>query len=166
MPGPTLSVARQTPANRGEQMAPRTHWMYTCTFPDEAGSASRARDFVSRHLAENDLSHLIDDVRLVASELATNAMLHARTPFTVCLEGLVRVVLLTVQDGSPSAPRRVDPTMTDTQGRGLFLVDHASHDWGVTLGPGASKLVWVEFATRPTPATPTGTPPDELHCRI
>ncbi len=147
-------------------MAPRTHWMYTCTFPDEAGSASRARDFVSRHLAENDLSYLIDDVRLVASELATNAMLHARTPFTVCLEELVRVVLLTVQDGSPSAPQTADPTMMDTQGRGLLLVDHASHDWGVTLGPGASKLVWVEFVTRPTPATLTGLPAGELHCRI
>jgi anti-sigma regulatory factor (Ser/Thr protein kinase) len=140
--------------------------LYTCTFPDQAGSASKARDFVSRHLAENDLSYLIDDVRLVASELATNAMLHARTPFTVCLEGLVRVVLLTVQDGSPSPPQRVDPTMMDSRGRGMFLVDHASHAWGVTLGPGASKLVWAEFMTQPTPATLTGRPPGELHCRI
>ena len=147
-------------------MTPSTHWLYTCTFPESAGSASRARDFVSRHLAENDLSYLVDDVRLVTSELSTNALLHARTPFTVCLEGLVRVVLLTVQDGSPSPPQRVDPITMDTRGRGLFLVDDASHDWGVTLGPGGSKLVWVEFAKRPAPATPSVLPAGELHCRI
>lgn len=147
-------------------MVHRVLWIHRCTFPAEARSASRTRDFVTQHLAEHELSYLGEDVRLVASELATNAMLHARTPFTVCLEELVRVVLLTVQDGSPSAPQTADPTMMDTQGRGLLLVDHASHDWGVTLGPGASKLVWVEFVTRPTPATLTGLPAGELHCRI
>ncbi len=86
----------------------------------------------------------------MASELATNAMLHARTPFTVSLEQLVRVVLLTVQDGSPSAPERVDAQVMDTQGRGMLLVDHTSHDWGVTEGPGGSKSVWASFVTQPS----------------
>jgi two-component sensor histidine kinase len=93
--------------------------------------------------------YLAEDVRLVASELATNSTCHARTPFTVSLQELVRGVLLTVQDGSPSAPERVDAEVTDTHGRGLFLIDHVSHAWGVTGGPGRSKSVWASFVTQP-----------------
>ena len=129
-------------------MVHRTLWSQRCTFPLEVESASRARNFVSQQLTEHDLSYLVEDIRLVASELATNAVLHARTPFTVSLEQLVRVVLLTVQDGSPSAPELVDARDMDTHGRGLFLVDHTSHDWGVRKGPEGSKSVWASFVTR------------------
>jgi hypothetical protein len=76
-------------------------------------------------------------------------MRHARTPFTVSLQELVTGVLLTVRDGSPSAPERVEAEVMDTHGRGLFLVDHVSHAWGVTAGPGGSKSVWASFMTRP-----------------
>lgn len=131
-------------------MVHRFLWRHTRTFPAEAGSVSGARSFISRHLAEHELSYLDEDVRLVASELATNAMLHARTPFTVSLQRLVGAVLLTVRDGSPVAPERADASPTEVRGRGLFLVDHTSHDWGVTLGPGRSKSVWASFVTRPS----------------
>jgi len=40
---------------------------------------------VSRHLLAHDLADMVDDLQLVVSELATNAMLHAQTPFTVSL---------------------------------------------------------------------------------
>jgi anti-sigma regulatory factor (Ser/Thr protein kinase) len=125
-------------------------WSQRCTFPAEAESASRARTFVSQQLTEHDLSYLVQDVRLVTSELATNAMLHARTPFTVSLQRLVGAVLLAVRDGSLVAPKRADALPTEIRGRGLFLVDHTSHDWGVTLGPGRSKSVWASFMTRPS----------------
>ena len=131
-------------------MVHRTLWSHSCTFPAEAESASKTRDFISQHLAEHNLSYLGDGVRLVASELATNAMLHARTPFTVSLEQLARGVLLTVRDGSPSAPESVEAKVMDTHGRGLFLVDYTSDDWGVTEEPGASKSVWASFVTQPT----------------
>jgi len=128
-------------------MVQRTLWSQQCTFPSEAESASKARTFVSQQLTEHDLSYLVQDVRLVTSELATNAMLHARTPFTVGLQRLVGAVLLTVRDGSLVAPERADASPTEVRGRGLFLVDHTSHDWGVTLGPGRSKSVWASFMT-------------------
>src|SRR4029079_12655464 len=96
---PTLSEA---------SMAHRSLWLHTRTFPAEAGSVSRARSFISRHLAEHELSYLDEDVRLVASELATNATLPARTPFTVSLQRLVGAVLLAVRDGSLVAPKRAD----------------------------------------------------------
>ena len=130
-------------------MVHATPWIHTCTFPAEVGSVPSARNFVTRHLIEHNLSSLGDDVRLVTSELATNATLHARTPFTVSLEQRVRGVLLTVQDGSPSAPEKVEAQVMDTHGRGLLLVAHTSHDWGMTGGPGVSKSVWASFVTRP-----------------
>ena len=130
-------------------MVHRARWIHTCTFPAEVGSVPSARDFVTQHLIEHDLSYLGEDVRLVTSELATNATLHARTPFTVSLQELVRGVLLTVQDGSPSTPERVEALVMHTHGWGLLLVDQTSHDWGVTGGPGGSKSVWASFVTQP-----------------
>lgn len=152
-PDPAPLVAEQLRAGTGwAHMAHGALWLHSRTFRSDAQSASGARHFVSQHLTEHDLSYLVEDVRLVASELATNAMLHARTPFTVSLEQRLRVVLLTVRDGEPSTPERVDAKVMDTHGRGLFLVDHTSHDWGVTEGPGVSKSVWASFVTRPARA--------------
>jgi len=42
---------------------------------------------VTRQLVDHRLAYLVDEVRLVASELATNAVVHAATEFTVVLEG-------------------------------------------------------------------------------
>jgi anti-sigma regulatory factor (Ser/Thr protein kinase) len=110
-------------------------------------SASRARDFVSFHLVEHHLRYLIDDVRLVVSELATNALGHAQTPFIVTLQEDDQVVLLTVQDDSAAAPVHSTANDLDTIGRGLSIVDLISRDWGVTPGPDGTKSVWAAFAT-------------------
>jgi hypothetical protein len=91
---------------------------------------------------------LVDDVQLVASELAANAVQHACTPFKVILEKADNLVLLSVQDGSPSRPAHPAPDALDTAGRGVAIVDLVSHDWGVTDGPGEGKSVWASFAAR------------------
>jgi anti-sigma regulatory factor (Ser/Thr protein kinase) len=91
---------------------------------------------------------LVDDVQLVASELAANAVRHARTPFKVILEKADNSVLLSVQDGSPSRPAHLATDDLDTAGRGVSIVDLVSHDWGVTDGPGEGKSVWASFAAR------------------
>jgi len=106
------------------------------------------RHFVCSHLVEHRLSHLVDDVQLVASELAANAVQHARTPFKVILERANESVLLSVQDGSPSPPAYLAADRLDTAGRGVSIVDLVSHDWGVTDGPGEGKSVWASFAAR------------------
>ena len=62
-------------------MAVQRRWSHETHLAAEAISASQARVFVSRHLLAHDLANLVDDVRVVVSELATNAMLHAQTPF-------------------------------------------------------------------------------------
>lgn len=49
------------------------------------------------------LPQLIENVSLVVSELATNAVVHAHTPFTVRLSCENGSLVLTVRDGSTSA---------------------------------------------------------------
>ena len=123
-------------------------WAHETVLAAESASASRARDFVCLHLVEHGLLYLVEDVRLVASELATNALGHAHTSFLVRLEQTGQVVLLTVQDGSSAIPRRSRPDVMNSAGRGLQIVVLLSSDWGVTTGPGCGKAIWAAFIAR------------------
>lgn len=123
-------------------------WSHRATFPPEAGSPGRAREFVRDRLVEHDLRNLVDDVRLVASELATNATVHAGTAFTVRIERLGDVVFVVVQDGSAVPPRAAAAPASDVHGRGLLVVDQTCHDWGVAAEPGGAKSVWASFMAR------------------
>ena len=116
--------------------------------PGEAVSVLRARRFVCVHLVEHRLLYMIDDVRLVVSELAANAVRHAHSPFTVSLGQADRAVILSVQDDSPGAPALLAPELSETAGRGVSIVDMVSEDWGVTQVPGGGKSVWASFSTR------------------
>jgi anti-sigma regulatory factor (Ser/Thr protein kinase) len=120
---------------------------YDIELPAHASSAPRARAFVGHHLAERDLSYLADDVQLVASELATNAVVHAQTPFTVTLAAFAHSLRLEVQDGSPGLPVPGAGNPLDTCGRGLAILDRLSIDWGVTVHAGGGKTVWAVFDT-------------------
>ena len=124
-----------------------TVWAHHIQLPAHPTSASRARGFVGQHLVEHDLSHLADDLQLVVTELATNALRHALTPFTVTLEAFAHIVLLGVQDGSPHAPVMRACVPRDTSGRGINIVELLSRDWGVTAHADGGKTVWAAFAT-------------------
>jgi hypothetical protein len=138
-------------------MAVTTLWSHNTALVAAPDSVKKARDFVCSHLGEHQLPHLIDDVRLVASELATNATVHARTPFTVTLDGLVDSVVLTVQDDSPSSPATRTPSVVAADGRGLAIVARVSRDWGVTTaGPQRGKSVWASFDAHVVPAHVAG----------
>ena len=123
-------------------------WSHDTELAAQAISASRAREFVRRHLAEHELSYLADEVQLVVSELVTNALMHARTPFRVALRAVDRSVMVEVRDGSPSDPSPGDARHLDTGGRGLAIVDQLSRDWGVVADADGGKSVWAAFDRR------------------
>lgn len=129
-------------------MGKATLWSHETLFPGEVESVPRARHFVCSLLIDHRLLYLVEDVRLVVSEFATNAVRHAKTPIIVTLEQVDQSVLLTVADGSIAPPVRqaIDPL--DTGGRGLSIVAIVSQDWGVTRGPGETKSVWASFPLR------------------
>jgi anti-sigma regulatory factor (Ser/Thr protein kinase) len=131
-------------------MEQATLWSHETVLSADAGSAAKARAFVVHQLVEHRLLYLVDEVRLVASELATNAIVHAKTRFTVILEGRESSVLLTVRDGSPIAPVPSPgaPNEMRMAGRGLLIVNLMSQTWGVADQDGAAKSVWASFETR------------------
>ena len=85
-----------------------------------------------------------DDVQLVVSELATNAVVHAGTPFSVSISSDESVIRIAVSDGSVAPPVMRDVAPRAVSGRGLRLVAAVSGDWGVERGP-AGKTVWAEL---------------------
>ena len=52
-------------------------WPHRTDLPGEPASVRQVRDFVCSRLLEHHLPYLVDDMRLVVSELATNATRHA-----------------------------------------------------------------------------------------
>ena len=125
----------------------QAHWSYEADFVADARSIAAAREFVRGHLLRHRLPYLVEDVRLVVSELATNAIVHAQSPFTVTLAERDWSVLLTVQDGSPDRPVQSAASVLETRGRGTALVSRLSSSWGVTAAVDArhAKSVWASF---------------------
>ena len=127
----------------------RPNWCHETSLPAEPTSARRARAFVIHHLVEHRLMYLLDPVRLITSELTTNAIQHAHTAFTVTLKGFDDVVVVTVEDFLMLNPgRSVPPQVLATSGRGLGIVEVLSDEWGVVNDRPGSKTVWASFATR------------------
>ena len=82
----------------------------------------------------------VETVELIASELATNAVRHARTGFEMTIEanGEIRVE---VTDSGGGSPTPLSPEPRDLTGRGLRIVEALSDAWGVTVRP-QGKTVW------------------------
>jgi anti-sigma regulatory factor (Ser/Thr protein kinase) len=79
---------------------------------------------------------------LVVSELATNAVLHAATPFEVAVK-VVPTVRVEVSDGSAEPPVRRHHDLAGSHGRGLLIVDRCAQRWGVDPLP-SGKVVWAD----------------------
>ncbi|HET6915128.1 MAG TPA: ATP-binding protein, partial [Acidimicrobiales bacterium] len=126
-------------------MDARGAWRCALALPCEPETPAVARGFVVGHLRRHELVPLIEDVRLVTSELVTNAVTHAGTEVTVSIEQNAAVVTLTVQDGSSLVPRMSPDDLWAPSGRGLMLVAALSSDWGVLTGSAGFKSVWASF---------------------
>jgi Histidine kinase-like ATPase domain len=85
--------------------------------------------------------HWLDEAQLVVSELCTNAVLHARTPFEVTVQVHPDGVYVQVWDDEAAVPIRRVSDDGSTTGRGLELVEAMVTQHGVqTVGP--TKVVW------------------------
>lgn len=111
-------------------------------FAPEPESAWAARRFVESTLQSSAFSASTDVVCLLTSELVANAVLHAHTPFELTIDLDADVVLVAVHDGDARSPQpSADPGTEATCGRGLYLVDELSAEWGV-LEDDLGKSVW------------------------
>lgn len=103
-------------------------------------SVRRARAFVDVTLAAWHLDGVRDRAVLLTSELVTNAVVHARTPFKLAVH-LDGVVTVEVTDGSPDLPRLEAVAFDEVRGRGLTLVSRLASRWGTRPDP-SGKTVW------------------------
>ena len=118
-------------------------------FVAEAASLRRVRRFVVTELIARGPVRLADVVAVVVTELATNALLHARPPFEVSLDQAGSRLVLGVLDGSPIPPQLSHITdLMPTSRYGLAMVTYMSAEWGVTPGVTGGKTVWAAFDTR------------------
>jgi anti-sigma regulatory factor (Ser/Thr protein kinase) len=125
------------------------------TLPAEPRSASLARRFVTETLTDWDADGFTWDASVIVSELTTNAVLHARTRFTVTLSLLADVLRIEVADGSTRVPIPRDYGRQATTGRGLAMLGALTRAHGVHATH-EGKTVWCELV----PDTPDQRSPD------
>lgn len=110
---------------------------------------AEVRHSVRSALVTWGVGDIADDLVVVASELASNALKHAGGEATVRLWLDEGQALLEVEDGSARrpVPRRVSTEAEE--GRGLLLVESLAFDWGWRPQERGGKTVWASF-TLPT----------------
>ena len=112
------------------------------TFPAELDSVGAARRFLRATLLDWDNGNYDFAAPLVLTELATNATLHARTPYTVVLRLEPTHLVVEVVDSSPRLPHVRHYTVDATTGRGIKIINSFSATWGARPTP-EGKVVWA-----------------------
>jgi anti-sigma regulatory factor (Ser/Thr protein kinase) len=114
-------------------------------FPLDPGAARQARHLVADAMREwGHDDELVADAELIATELATNAILHAGTPFRVAVQRFGPGVRISVHDRAAALPALLEPVPLGLSGRGMHLIGGLSRRWGVEVTE-AGKTVWAEL---------------------
>ncbi len=114
------------------------------TFGRALDAPSAARRFVIDALPADAADALVDDAALVVTELATNAVVHARSDFTVVVAWSRDRVRISVRDASPVPPAGQPPSLVVCSGRGLAVVAALAARWDFEP-QGFGKVVWAEL---------------------
>jgi hypothetical protein len=134
----------------------------TESFPPALASARRARRVVEEQITDWGLDAILESAALCSGELAANAILHTRQPFTVTLRRTATGARIDVIDLvpdqlpliAPSGGTGEDILRSGRTGRGLRLIAAVARRWGAfTAGP--TKSVWAELDLSGAPAAPT-----------
>jgi anti-sigma regulatory factor (Ser/Thr protein kinase) len=113
-------------------------------FTAEAASVALAREWVSQVAGTHGRGAADDTLRLLVTELASNAVRHADSlGFTVFVDTNARLIVA-VCDPSSVMPVVRHPGSAEASGRGLGIVDSMSDSWGASLHSGG-KCVWFRL---------------------
>ncbi len=111
--------------------------------PEAPESAGTARTFVRRTLEHWQRPENVDDAMLLATELVTNAVVHARSGVQVRLLAFADRIRVEVTDTGAGSLHLRTPHDGALSGRGLFMVQELARTWGTSSGEDA-KVVWFE----------------------
>ncbi|MGN9845030.1 ATP-binding protein [Nonomuraea sp. H19] len=139
------------PEAAGDLLAPGPSASATFVLPPTPASVHSARSFTTGALTGWGLPELIENMELVVSELATNALrhgLHLSEPGRDCPVhmSLVRrgsLVASAFTDPGASVPVLRYPGPLDTGGLGLHIVESLSLRWGWSALAPQGKIVWA-----------------------
>lgn len=112
-----------------------------------AESVPAARHFVVDVLLAWGCEHLTSDAALIISELATNALSHAVSPFRAVVDRRGRGLRIGVEDANEVPLERRPSGAYDVGGRGVAIIEALSERWGSSPVPGG-KVVWAELPLR------------------
>lgn len=113
------------------------------TYPADLATVSAARRLAAE--AAHALGSDPDTAALLVSELASNAVRHAHSDYTLTLDTHGDRLRVTVTDHSTDLP--APPTLQPAEavgGRGMWLVDTMSAEWGIDL-TGNGKSIWFDL---------------------
>ena len=127
--------ARAAPADRGEAVR---------SFERSDRAPRDARHFVVDTLQQWGEAALAYDAAMVVTELATNAVVHARTGFTVSVAQAADAIRISVRDGRPPAGPDIGALLVPAAGHGLGLVAAVARHWAAEALPDG-KRVWAEI---------------------
>jgi serine/threonine-protein kinase RsbW len=118
------------------------------TLPAAPSAATTARVEITRGLSQRIARRALDDVRLLLTELITNALRHADMAAddeigvrAELSDGTVRIEVRDPGRDGPVEPREPGP---HGGGYGLFLVERLTDQWGVERRDG--NMVWAELS--------------------
>jgi anti-sigma regulatory factor (Ser/Thr protein kinase) len=117
--------------------------MHVRTFPGTPESVSDARAFIREHFT----GPALQDALLLISEIAGNAVRHARGEYVVTVAEGPGVTRVQVRDGGGlgRVPRVREASETREGGRGLALVEAFASAWGTELHE-RGRTVWFDIA--------------------
>lgn len=161
-----LGISRAVPvhATVGEALAmhaaspaPRRYREHLQPSP---ASAARARHLVAEACRAWSLAALSETAQLIATELVSNAVRHARTDVDIIVSLRRRYLHISVRDHSTDPPRRGGGDDL-VGGRGLLVVEALSTTWGSapTLD---GKVVWATLGHTVPDVAPGRGVPDAL----
>jgi hypothetical protein len=113
-------------------------------FPASLEAVSAARHFVTQTLQDRGAVRLVADAAQVVTEFAANAVLHARSAFTVTLTEQPGAVRITVRDHTALPALGAAQAFPAEPLHGLGAVAAMAARWGASPA-GEGKDVWAEL---------------------
>jgi anti-sigma regulatory factor (Ser/Thr protein kinase) len=125
--------------------------MAVATLPAEPHAVPDARRFAGNAVERlGGADETIDVARLLVTELATNAVVHARSSIRLSVIPAGGAVRIEIRDDDPRPlPQPAMPDPESTEGRGLWLVSALASSWGVNRND-RGKTVWFQVDVNST----------------
>ena len=125
----------------------RDHRAASIELGPDTRDVARGRRFLAQQCRRWGCGDITEDALLVATELVTNAFVHAGSRCRLSARLAAGVLRLEVRDGGSGVPDPRETAGTDESGRGLLLVSVLCSAWGVDATGGRGKVVWAELAS-------------------